>query len=286
MTRNLCCKLLLITVFGSIVVSNFIFCDVLIPEENELKEVLHIHENSRDYFLVYNKPLHYTVEGPVRLEIISRRAIPKTSRRRYDFGYQLQMESQSVLIHHSKRKFEAISSDNHPGHGYTYSGSCIVTIPAGTHTLTISPEKKGKPVLVRVIEKFYPRVTGKSEYVTPIGSSETKDLLIGNKTRKYTVLTQKNPLGAELNRPGKLSVYGRFGFDANSGDLGSYQIQVWKNGKPSIIIVEFADNTNYSRRKNRIGQFNITEADQNISFQLVESTGSVYLRLLKYGNYE
>ena len=202
----------------------------ILPNEIEFKEELQLKDKSREYFLIYKDPLHYEVEGPQRIEIISRRAIPKTSTRKYDYGYQLKLNDQSVTINHSKRLYDEITSKDHPGHGYTYSGNCIVTIPSGNHVLTVSPIKKGKPVLVRMLKKLYPKLEGIVEHLHPEEDENLIALTISEKRRQYSILSLENPINIAIEKPGTIAVYGRYGFDSESIDFASYQIQVIENG--------------------------------------------------------
>ena len=133
-------------------------CSILIgksysPQEIDLKENLLYNENEREYFLLYKDELNYGIEGPIRLEIISRRAIPEKSKRKYEFGYTILLEgSKPVNVIHSKYKKKNMMSILHPGHGYTQSGNTIVNLPVGKHNLKIIPMHKGKPVLIRIIK--------------------------------------------------------------------------------------------------------------------------------------
>ena len=46
-------------------------------------------------------------------------------------------------------------SNDHPGHGYTQSGNAVINLPDGLHKISIAPLFKGKPTLIRVINKLY-----------------------------------------------------------------------------------------------------------------------------------
>lgn len=285
MTRNHCYKTVIYLIFWFSVLALGV-CGVLEPNEIEFREELQLKDKYREYFLVYKNPLHYEIEGPQRIEIISRRAIPKTSTRKYDYGYQFKLNNQSVTINHSKRKYDEVTSKDHPGHGYTYSGNCIVTIPSGNHVLTISPIKKGKPVLVRVLEKLYPKLEGIVQHLHPVENENSIVLKIGEKSRQYSILSVENPINIVIEKPGIIAVYGRYGFDTESVEFANYQIQIIENGIPGNILVEIADRNNFNKSKSRIGQFEIMEGKQNISFQLINGTVPVYLRIMEYVVYE
>lgn len=258
-----------------------------VPLELDLVEPLLINDKSRDYFLLYKKQLHFEVEGPIRLEVISRRAIPKTSTRKYEFGYQLQLdETKPIEINHSKRKYDAVTSISHPGHGYTHSGKSIITLPKGKHMIQFDPIKTGKPILIRIMKKLYPKLEGIVQSIVPFDSMKTVELSIGEKKRHYLMLEPNKKITINQSIPGVLAVYGKYGFDSQSDELESYQIQIFENGNPKEILIEFTTKGTMNIPKSRICQWEIGNEQKEISFQLINGFNPVYLRLLHYKKYE
>jgi len=261
--------------------------DTFVPLELDLVETLLINDKSRDYFLLYKKQLHFEVEGPIRLEVISRRAIPKTSTRKYEFGYQIQLDkTKPIEINHSKRKYDAVTSISHPGHGYTHSGNSIITLPEGKHLIQFDPIKTGKPILIRIMKKLYPKLEGIVQSIIPNDSVKTVELSIGEKKRQYLILEPNEKITINQSIPGVLAVYGKYGFDSQSDELESYQIQTFENGKPKEILIDFTTKETMNIAKSRICQWEIGDEQKEISFQLINGSNPVFLRLLHYNNYE
>ena len=112
------------------------------------------------------------------------------------------------------------------------------------------------------------------------------EIAIGEKTRKYLILEPDKKITVEPSMSGILAVYGRFRFDSHSDNLESYQIQIFENGKPKDIFVDFVKKGKPNTAKSRIGQWEIGDKQKEISFQLIDGSGPIYLRLSHYVNYE
>ena len=269
-------------------------CSILIgksfsPQEIDLRENLQYNDNEREYFLLYKDELNYKIEGPVRLEIISRRAIPDKSKRKYEFGYTLSLEgSKPVDVIHSKYKKKNMISKTHPGHGYTQSGNTIVNLPKGSHNLKIVPLHKGKPILIRVIKEIYKRTEGITEIVTPL--SDKNDVLendlfvIKNNKRKYFQLKNDEIWSLDGIENEIFSIYGRTNDFVDDFRFSFYHIEVLVNQKHKHFIIDFLLDGN-NVQKNKIYQ--LINNDQNkVSLKLIESNAPVFLRLIKNTPYE
>ena len=192
MIQNHCYKIIGMLFFSIILGLDFV------PKEKQLNETLMINGKNREYYLLYKEVLKYNVIGPQRLEVVSRRAIPKESNKRYSFGYKVLLNNiEENKVIHKKRIMETISSLDHPEYGYTQSGKTIIYIPDGNHELIISPLNFGKPILIRLKEKKLRRLDGITFQPKIIDSIKVDELIINAKKRNYYNLNEYNKVSVQ-----------------------------------------------------------------------------------------
>tara|TARA_Y100001968_G_scaffold331762_1_gene387557 strand:- start:500 stop:1360 length:861 start_codon:yes stop_codon:yes gene_type:complete len=275
--------------FLFVLVFSFLMGKSFDPSELEFKENLIYNDNSREYHVLYNKELNYKFTGPIRLEIIARRAIPEKSKRKYEFGYIIKLEnSDPINVMHKKYKKKNMISNIHPGHGYTQSGNTILNLPSGEHELKIVPMHKGKPTLIRIIKESYQRTEGVSEVVLPV-SDNNNDLImehfiIKNNKRKYFQLENNHILSLFGKKDEMLSIYGRTNDFSNNSRYSFYQMEVQVDGKQKNIVIDcFLDNKIDTKRK----IYHLINNDKSeIKFKLIDSNVPAYLRMIKNIPYE
>ena len=105
----------------------------------EEKEILKIADKRRMYTIMREDPLIYQVNGPARIELITRYPSPEKSKKSQPFSYQLVVDGEEpIKINHRYKLQKSIRSVQHPSHYYTYSGNYFINIKDGDHTLTMS----------------------------------------------------------------------------------------------------------------------------------------------------
>ena len=117
----------------------------------ETKEILNIYKKDREYSRLIDQKLVYFVEGPVVLNIYSRKAFPSQTKK--DKSYQFAVvidEGQSLIAKHNSRKDEKVYNKNHPGHSYTLAGKDVINIPKGQHRVELTNLNKKNNILVRL----------------------------------------------------------------------------------------------------------------------------------------
>ena len=274
---------------------SFILCFSLLlgksyfPKEIDLSENLIDNEREREYFLLYKGELNYEIEGPIRLEIISGRAIPEKSKRKYEFGYTIMLnDSKPIRIKHKKYKKDNMFSEEHTGHGYTQSGNTIINLPSGKHNLKMIPTYQGKPTLVRIIKEIYKRSEGITEVIFPFTKNNDvlifDDFIIKNKKRKYFHLKNDQPLFL-ISEPNELfSIYGRTNNYSNHSRYSFYQIEILEGRKQKHIIVDYFLDDKIVKKKKIYQLENNKESE--LSLRLIDSSVPVYLRIIKNTPYE
>ena len=105
----------------------------------EEKEILKIAGKRRIYTIMRDDSLIYQVNGPARIELITRYPSPEKSKKSQPFSYQLVIDNEDpITINHRYKLHKSIRSVQHPSHYYTYSGNYYINIKDGDHTLTMS----------------------------------------------------------------------------------------------------------------------------------------------------
>ena len=105
----------------------------------EEKEILKISGKRRIYTIMRDDSLIYQVNGPARIELITRYPSPEKSKKSQPFSYQLVVNNEEpIIINHRYKLHKSIRSVQHPSHYYTYSGNYFINIKDGDHTLTLS----------------------------------------------------------------------------------------------------------------------------------------------------
>ena len=102
--------------------------------------------------------------------------------------------------------------------------------PAGVNQVTIIPKKKGKRVVVRVLEdRKAPK--GKKRRVDALSEEAPIKLVSKGKSVSYYALARERPLFVTLEGPVNLEITSRLGFGPEMGREEDYRIQVLDNGK-------------------------------------------------------
>ena len=286
MILNHCCSMIryIIILFCSL-----LFGKAFSPNEIELKENLFYEQNEREYFVLYKSNLNYEIEGPIRLELISRRAIPEKSKRKYEFGYEIFLnDTEPIEVRHKKYKKDNMFSNDHPGHGYTQSGNTVINLPDGLHKISIAPLFKGKPTLIRVINKLYKRSEGITEIVMPESmdgkSIVLDDFIINSYKRKYFKLVGGQLLSFNGISNDEFSLYGRTNTDSNQSKFNFYQFEILEGNRQTKVVIDYFENVKIDS-KQKIYHFKSVK-DNKYDLNLLDSNVPVFLRLIKNTPYE
>ena len=148
---------ILLTV-GALTVVSPVEAKLLKPAMNgEEKEILIVNSKRRLYYPIKSDGLQYALEGPMRLEFISRYPVLKKKKKSHPFQYRIVLDgSDTVIVNHRYKIQKSIKSVQHPKHQYTYSGNYFINLKKGQHTVELLEGKNQKyPVLIRVITKDF-----------------------------------------------------------------------------------------------------------------------------------
>ena len=259
----------------------------------EEKEILKIAGKRRIYTIMRDDSLIYQINGPARIELITRYPSPEKSKKSQPFSYQLVIDNEDpITINHRYKLHKSIRSVQHPSHYYTYSGNYYINIKDGDHTLTMSTNADQKyPVLLRVIKKRFKTSLNKINELQPMVFQANRTVEVSGKDISYYELTYGRPLQLNLDGPKTLRILSRLLFDSEMGAEESFRIRVKSGRKVLGTYYMSTERSSDSRVKDqpdkvpgkwRTCDVTIPAGKRVISVELVEKERSVLTRFQEY----
>ena len=209
---------------------------LLKPTRNgEEKEVHIVNGKRRLYYPIKNDGLLYAMEGPMRLEFISRYPVLRKKKKSHSFHYGIVLDGRdTVQVNHSYKVQKTIKSIQHPKHRYTYSGNYFINLGKGSHTVEVLAGANLKfPVLIRVLAKEFESLGKNKEVLAPMVHQDAMHLLTDSQDVKYYECTSDLPLQIEASGEKTLRILSRLEFSDSMGQEASYRIRV-REGKKVI----------------------------------------------------
>jgi hypothetical protein len=259
----------------------------------EEKEILKISDKRRIYTIMREDPLVYQVNGPARIELITRYPSPEKSKKSQPFSYQLVVDNEEpIKINHRYKLQKSIRSVQHPSHYYTYSGNYFINIKDGDHTLTMSANADQKyPVLLRVIKKGFKTSLNNMHELQPMVFQTNRTVVVLGKDISYYDLNHGRPLQLEMEGPKILRILSRLLFESQMGELESYRIRV-KSGRKVLgtyyMSTERSSDSTVEGQSDKVPgkwrtcEVTIPEGKYVISVELVEKERSVLTRFQEF----
>ena len=259
----------------------------------EEKEILKIAGKRRIYTIMRDDSLIYQINGPARIELITRYPSPEKSKKSQPFSYQLVIDNEDpITINHRYKLHKSIRSVQHPSHYYTYSGNYYINIKDGDHTLTMSTNADQKyPVLLRVIKKRFKTSLNKINELQPMVFQANRTVEVSGKDISYYELIYGRPLQLNLDGPKTLRILSRLLFDSELGMEERFRIRV-KSGRMVLgtyyISTERSSDSRVKDQPDKVpGKWRtcdvtIPAGKRVISVELVEKERSVLTRFQEY----
>ena len=202
-------------------------------KDGEKKEILIINDKRRVYYPLEKKGIHYSVEGPTRLEFISRYPVLKRKGKSHSFRYSIIINDEDTIrVNHRYKVQKSIKSVQHPKHRYTYSGNYFINLSSGTHKVKIIEDKKLKyPVLLRVLSKEFGSVTKNKTILQPMVHQNALEIKINDNSIQYFECDSQYPLKVEAYGEKTLRILSRLQFSDIMGQEESYRIKIKEENK-------------------------------------------------------
>ena len=204
-------------------------------KSSDEKEILIVNDKRRLYYPIKSESIHYAIEGPVRIEFISRYPVLKKKKNSHSFQYSIVLNSKDTVNDRHRYKVQrSIRSVQHPKHSYTYSGNYFINLDKGSHTielLTASDQKY--PVLIRLVTKEFESVGKNKKILMPMVHKDAVQLETDGKTISYFECSPELPLQIEAQGKKTIRVMTRLQFSEKMGQEESYRIRV-NEGKKII----------------------------------------------------
>ena len=259
----------------------------------EEKEILKIANKRRIYTIMREDSLIYQVNGPARIELITRYPSPEKSNKSQRFSYQLIVDNEEpITINHRYKLQKSIRSVQHPSHYYTYSGNYFINIKDGDHKLTMYTNAGQKyPVLLRVIKKNYKKSLNNIHELQPMVFQTNQTVVVSGKDISYYDLVNGRPLQLDMDGPKTLRILSRLLFDEEMGPEESFRIRVKSGRKVLGTYYMSTERSSDSTVKDqpykvpgkwRTCEVTIPTGKHVISVELVEKEKSVLTRFQEY----
>lgn len=204
------------------------------PSKNgEEKEILIIGGKRRLYYPLKKEGLFYTVEGPARLEFISRYPSIKKSKKSLPFNYNIVLDAvDTIQVKHRYKIQKSIKSIQHPKHKYTHSGNYFINLEKGSHSIQILENEDLKyPVLLRVITKDFEKLGKQKQVISPTVHQKAVSVVSDGKSVNYFECSSKVPLQIEAKGEKVLKILSRLEFTDTMGQEESYRIRISEGKK-------------------------------------------------------
>jgi len=197
------------------------------------KEILMVNGKRRLYYPTSNEGTHYAVQGPTRIEFISRYPVIKNHKKSHPFKYLIVIDGEdTVSVRHRYKVQRSISSIQHPKHRYTYSGNYFINLEKGSHTIELLTDDNQKyPVLMRVLAKEFESMGKDKKVLKPMVHKNSLDLISDGKSIKYFECVPGLPLQIEATGKKTLRILARLQFSDSMGQEDSYRIRVSEGTK-------------------------------------------------------
>ncbi|MAV64189.1 MAG: hypothetical protein CMG00_03240 [Candidatus Marinimicrobia bacterium] len=215
-----------------VVLAGIIIAKSIAPEELGYNEILNIYNKDRDYYRLVDNQLTYFVEGPKILNIYSRLAFPKMSKKINPYEFMIFVDNvDSFKVSHRYRMDSNVTNDMHPGHAYTVSGKDVINIPKGRHRIMLAPLNKSN-ILIRLTTQLFKKNKGLLYDVEPINNEyiDSKILQTKDSNFKYYSLSNKknSKVSFDVQGPSVIKVFSRIIF-SNKESSGYYHFKVREN---------------------------------------------------------
>jgi len=262
------------------------------PAQKDKKEILIIGEKRRTYYQLHRDELVYEIQGPQRLRIIARRAVPRRDNKLQPFGYSMILDEEDELtVKHEQKRSKGVTSPQHPGHGYTHSGKYYLNIPSGLHTLVIRPlTKRSSPVLIRLLtERFEKKVEGR--LLIPDDETTLKHLQVEEKKYRYYQLIPGNKIAVSIEEAKEIVVLSRLAFEDGMPSEENYRLRIRKDGKllgtyfftsEKSDVSTIVEDKDIVPGKRRTAEVEVNGTARTLTVELLDKGKRVYIRCVGY----
>ena len=219
---------------------------LLKPSKNgEKKEILIINGKRRLYYPIKDEGMDYSVQGPIRLEFISRYPVLRKKGKSHSYNYNIVINHEdTITVKHRYKVQKTIKSIQHPKHNYTYSGNYFINLGEGTHTVRlVEYENQKYPVLARVLAKEFGSMGKNKKFLKPTIHQNPIGIITNGKTIDYFECNYSYPLQIEAKGVKTLRILTRLEFADSMGQEESYRLKVREGDK---IIGTYYFNTERS----------------------------------------
>ena len=252
----------------AIVICSLLFSEYIAPDNDvDTKEYLTIYKKDREYSRLIEEKLVYFIEGPVILNIYSRRAFPEDTKKDKSYEFEIIIdETKTLLAKHDYREDPNVYNKIRPGRAYTLAGKDVVNIPSGKHRVELIPSDRKNKILIRATTNLF-KGKNKISEIYPIDYRYINSAILKN--QKFWILSNKidnevNRISFKVtgdkNKSSFIRIVSRTTFGNDKYDKGEDFTDINQNGEwdEEEPYIDYPNNSEYY-------QFKIRKDDQLIS---------------------
>jgi hypothetical protein len=200
------------------------------PVTVQLKSKQHLY-----HFVTKTEPVKLEVAGPVKIEVLTRLAIPASATGKIAYAIVVSEGGKQIKQYKTTTEVSDVTFVDDPS-GVGKSRKCSLEIPEGEHTFVFALESEiadhcalrfalsGKNNLARALH-------GKSVRVEPLSYDRVVTAVVAEKLITYYVATKEKPIQLRVIGPTDVVVDARLNFDAKMIGKQSYTIAVVEGAK-------------------------------------------------------
>ena len=257
------------------------------------KEILIINDKRRLYYPLKRESIHYAIEGPSRIEFISRYPVIKKKKKSHSFQYSIVLDGKdTVTVKHRYKVQRSIRSVQHPKHSYTYSGNYFINLDKGSHTIELLPDENQKyPVLIRLITKEFESLGKSKKILMPMVHKSAVQLETDGKIINYFECSPELPLQIEAKGKKTMRIMTRLQFSEKMGQEEAYRLRVSEGNKIIGTYYFSTERSSASQIKGRMDkvpgkwrscEFNVPKGKHRYDLEVLDRDKVVLTRFILY----
>jgi len=262
-------------------------------KDRDQKEILVINSKRRVYYPIKENGVTYQINGPTRIEFISRYPALRKKKKSHSFNYIIVLNKKDTInVNHRYKIQSSVRSIQHPKHRYTYSGNYFINLPKGSHMVKVLKGEDLKyPVLLRLLSKEFESPNKNQKTIIPMVHKESVNIDLSGKKLKYFECNNDMPLQIEAFGPKTLRIISRLEFTEKMGSQESYRIHV-KSGTKVIGTYFFNTERSGSSKiqgksdkvpgKWRSCELKVPKGKNNYSIEVFDEGKTVLTRFMLY----
>jgi hypothetical protein len=187
------------------------------------------------HFVTRKEPVKLEISGPVKIEILTRLALPKPATGKYSYAIAASEEGTQLKEYHTTSESSDASFIDDPAVP-AKSRKWSLNVPDGEHTITFTlaadlAEKCALRFMHSGKNNLAKAMHGRSVRIEPLSFGRVATAVVGEKLITYYVATRENPVQLHVIGPTDIVVDARLNFDAKMLGKQTYTLNIAEGSK-------------------------------------------------------